>query len=215
LAEPITENIAAPYLFQETEPEREIRNLSHTISGLQITMDNFQTNMQDLIERRSEIGTTIFEEQQQELERQLAETKTQLTELQARYDKFPEEIRRSSAAKAEQIQQFQNHLTQGATYFFLFLIIFTLVLVGKKIRKFLGLTKKKSEETLIKIQERVEAMNAELQVQKVAQALEQISRERLSRKTKKIKEEKLDLEELHVDEQPERFSSSRKRSGKN
>jgi hypothetical protein len=41
-------------------------------------MDNFQTNMQDLIERRSEIGTTIFEERHQELERQLAETKSQL-----------------------------------------------------------------------------------------------------------------------------------------
>jgi Na+-transporting methylmalonyl-CoA/oxaloacetate decarboxylase gamma subunit len=168
-------------------------------------MDNFQTNMQDLIERRSEIGTTIFEEQHQELERQLAETKTQLTELQARYDKFPEEIRRSSAAKAEQIQQFQNHLTQGATYFFLFLVIFALILVGKKIRKFLGLTKKKPEETLKKIQEQVSAMNTELQVQKVAQTLEQIRQERLAKKTKKVKSQG---EKLNVDEQSEKVAES-------
>jgi Na+-transporting methylmalonyl-CoA/oxaloacetate decarboxylase gamma subunit len=88
-------------------------------------------------------------------------------------------------------------LTQGATYFFLFLIIFALVLIGKKIRKFLGLTKKKPEETLKKIQEQVSVMNAELQVQKVEQAIEQIRQERAVQKSKKIKSRG---EKLNVDE---------------
>jgi Na+-transporting methylmalonyl-CoA/oxaloacetate decarboxylase gamma subunit len=168
-------------------------------------MNNFQTNMQDLRERRSEMDATIFAEQHQELERQMAETRTRLKGLRARYEEFPEEIRRSSAAKAEQIQQFQNYLTQGATYFFLFLVIFALVLVGKKLRKFLGLTKKKPEETLAKIQEQVSAMNAELQVQKIAQALEQIRQERSVQKTKKFKNRG---EELNIDEQPEKVFPS-------
>ncbi|CAG8787086.1 20048_t:CDS:2, partial [Racocetra persica] len=69
---------------------------------------------------------------------------------------IPEEIRRSSAAKAEQIQNFQNYLTQGTSYLLLFL----------------------KEE----IQEQVKALNAELQVQKVEQALEQIRQEKTTAK---------------------------------
>ncbi|CAG8728316.1 34425_t:CDS:2, partial [Racocetra persica] len=58
ISRPITENIVAPYIIRETEEERQTRNLSHEISGLRLDMDNFQTNMQELLERRSEIGTT-------------------------------------------------------------------------------------------------------------------------------------------------------------
>ncbi|CAG8851645.1 19030_t:CDS:1, partial [Racocetra persica] len=71
ISRPITENIVAPYIIRETEAERETRTLSSEISGLRLDMNNFQTNMSELLERRSEVGTTIFEEQQQQLETQM------------------------------------------------------------------------------------------------------------------------------------------------
>ncbi|CAG8769956.1 21505_t:CDS:2, partial [Racocetra persica] len=159
VSRPITENIVAPYIIRETEEERQTRNLSNEISGLRLDMDNFQTNMQELLERRSEVGTTVFEEQQQQLETQMAETQTRLNELQARYNAIPEEIRRS-------------------------------------IRKILGWNKKKKEE----IQEQVKALNTELQVQKVEQAIEQLRQERVVKKPKKA--------ELVVDKQSEEMNYS-------
>ncbi|CAG8705681.1 17282_t:CDS:2 [Racocetra persica] len=106
ISRPITENIVAPYIIRETEAERETRTLSNEISGLCLEMENFQTNMQELLERRSEVDTTVFEEQQQQqLETQMAETQTRLNELQARYNAIPEEIRRSKVAKILGLRQ--------------------------------------------------------------------------------------------------------------
>jgi len=58
--------------------------------------------MRESEERRSEVDTTIFENQHQQLETQIAQAETRLAELETRYNNLPEQVRQSSQAKQEQ-----------------------------------------------------------------------------------------------------------------
>ncbi|CAG8802641.1 17051_t:CDS:2, partial [Racocetra fulgida] len=109
ISQPVTENIFAPYVVRETEPERETRQLSTEISSLHTEVENLRTEIQEAEERDSEAATIDLQERREQLE----QTEARLKELERKYNDIPAEVRCSSLAKSEQIHQFQNHLTQG------------------------------------------------------------------------------------------------------
>ncbi|CAG8563935.1 5522_t:CDS:2 [Gigaspora margarita] len=85
ISQPITENIFAPYIVQETEPERETRQLSTEISSLRTEVENLRTEIQEAEERDSE--TIDLQEQREQLE----QTKNRLKELEKKYNNIPVE----------------------------------------------------------------------------------------------------------------------------
>ena len=102
------EFIRSRVVGEETEAERQARNLNTEISQINTNLENFRTEMRESEERRSEVDTTIFENQHQQLETQIAQAETRLAELETRYNNLPEQVRQSSQAKQEQWLAFRQ-----------------------------------------------------------------------------------------------------------
>lgn len=184
------EYVRSRIVGEESESERGFRqaNREATQTNARITeLQNQIRQWQDRWETQSQIPTETQEEQT-ERENHLRELREQLTQLNQRINDFSEDTQARSRAKEEQWQAFRHKADKATTYGLYIIYVLAIILAWKLISKFFsGLfhwAKKKNDETLEKIHQRIEVIAAKMQ----AQALErQAERQQADQEAERIK----------------------------